>query len=51
VVRDGQIVVRRMLNVCVAIDNYVVPGPAGAKLVRDFKDLVETGRFMEEELR
>jgi pyruvate/2-oxoglutarate dehydrogenase complex dihydrolipoamide acyltransferase (E2) component len=51
VVRDGQIVVRRMMNVCLAVDNYVVSGPAGAKLGRDFTELVESGSFVAAELK
>ena len=51
VVRDGQIVVRRMMNVCLGVDNYVVTGPVGAKLSLDFKNLLESGSFIEDELR
>jgi len=50
VVRNGQIVIRRMMNVCLGVDNFVVPGSAGAKLSHDFKSLLESGSFMEAEL-
>jgi hypothetical protein len=51
VVRDGQIVVRRMMNVCLGVDNFVVTGPVGAKLSRDFKTLLESASFIADELQ
>ena len=50
VVRDGQVVIRRMMNVCLGVDNFVVPGPAGARLIQDFKAILESGSFIEDEL-
>jgi hypothetical protein len=32
-------------------DNYVIPGLLGARLARDFKELLEGGAFITEELR
>ena len=50
VVRDGQIVARRMMKVALGIDNYVVPGPVGAKLAYDFQDILSSARVVEDEL-
>lgn len=50
VVRDGEVVVRRLLHVCLGVDNYVVPGPVGAKLAHDFKTALETVPFLHAEL-
>ena len=51
VVRDGQIMIRRMMNVCLGVDSFVVAGSLGAKLSHDFKNLIESGSFIEEELQ
>lgn len=51
VVRDGRIVIRRMMNVCLGVDNLVVSGPCGAKLSHDFKSLLERGDFIADELK
>jgi pyruvate/2-oxoglutarate dehydrogenase complex dihydrolipoamide acyltransferase (E2) component len=50
VVRDGAIVARRMMKVCLGVDNYVVPGPVGAKLAYDFKETLERARFVDDEI-
>jgi hypothetical protein len=33
------------------LDNFVISGNLGAKLTRDFIELLETGSFVEDELR
>lgn len=50
VARDGVAVVRRMLNVALTLDNYVVSGPDGLLLARTFKELIESCSFVEPEL-
>lgn len=50
VARDGVPVVRRMLNVALALDNYVVSGPDGLVLARTFQELLESCSFVESEL-
>jgi len=50
VARDGEPVVRRMLHVALAIDNYVVSGPDGLLLAHTFKTLLESCSFVESEL-
>jgi pyruvate/2-oxoglutarate dehydrogenase complex dihydrolipoamide acyltransferase (E2) component len=50
VARDGVPVVRRMLNVALALDNYVVSGPEGLLLARTFQELLESCSFVECEL-
>jgi pyruvate/2-oxoglutarate dehydrogenase complex dihydrolipoamide acyltransferase (E2) component len=49
VVRDGQIVIRRMLKVCLMVDNYVIPGVLAARLGKCFKELIESGAVVEGE--
>ena len=48
--RDGAPVVRRMLNVALSVDNYVLDGRAALALARSFKDLIERCDFVEQEL-
>lgn len=50
VVRDDEVVIARRLKCTLMVDNFVVSGPTGAQLVRDFKELLETGSFIREEL-
>jgi pyruvate/2-oxoglutarate dehydrogenase complex dihydrolipoamide acyltransferase (E2) component len=50
VVRDGQVVVRRIAKVALGLDNYVISGLEGLKLARTFQELCEAGSFVEEEL-
>jgi pyruvate/2-oxoglutarate dehydrogenase complex dihydrolipoamide acyltransferase (E2) component len=50
VVRGEAILPARVLKACLMVDNYVVSGLAGARLIRDFKELLETGSFVREEL-
>jgi pyruvate/2-oxoglutarate dehydrogenase complex dihydrolipoamide acyltransferase (E2) component len=50
VARDGVPVVRRMLNVALALDNYVVSGPDGLMLAHTFRELLESCSFVEDEL-
>jgi pyruvate/2-oxoglutarate dehydrogenase complex dihydrolipoamide acyltransferase (E2) component len=46
----GEIVIRRMLKCCLMIDNYVVPGLTGARLAREFQELLESGSVVTREL-
>lgn len=50
VARDGEPVVRRMLHVALALDNYVVSGPDGLMLAHTFKAALESCSFVESEL-
>jgi pyruvate/2-oxoglutarate dehydrogenase complex dihydrolipoamide acyltransferase (E2) component len=51
VVRNDAIGIARVMRCSLMIDNYVVPGLAAERLIRDFKTLLESGSFVEEELR
>jgi pyruvate/2-oxoglutarate dehydrogenase complex dihydrolipoamide acyltransferase (E2) component len=51
VVRGDTVGVARLLPGVLMIDNFVVSGNVGAKLARDFVELLESGSFVEEELR
>ena len=50
VVRDGQVVVRRMLRASIALDNYVLSGGDGLALARAFQTLLESASFVHDEL-
>jgi hypothetical protein len=50
VVRGEEIVIRRMLNCCLMIDNFVIPGPAGARLAGEFCHLLESAEVVTREL-
>lgn len=50
VVRNNQIVVGRVLKVSMMGDNYVISGLIGAKVAKEWKDLIETGSFIRAEL-
>lgn len=50
VARDGKVVVRRMLKVALALDNYVVSGLDGVTLARTFQELLERADFARDEL-
>ena len=41
VVRDGQIVIKPIMELCLTIDHRVVDGLAGAKFMQDLKALLE----------
>jgi pyruvate/2-oxoglutarate dehydrogenase complex dihydrolipoamide acyltransferase (E2) component len=51
VVRGDALAVGRVLECVLMADNYVISGLVGARLVRDFRELLESGSFIEEELR
>jgi pyruvate/2-oxoglutarate dehydrogenase complex dihydrolipoamide acyltransferase (E2) component len=51
VVRGDAVAVGRVLKCVLMADNYVIPGLLGARLARDFKELLESGAFITEELR
>ncbi|MFN6963229.1 MAG: pyruvate dehydrogenase complex dihydrolipoamide acetyltransferase [Pyrinomonadaceae bacterium] len=46
VVRDGQIVVRTMMNVTMSCDHRVVDGATGAKFLQTFKQMLEQPAMM-----
>jgi len=50
IVRNGAVVVRRVLKAALAVDNYVVTGLQGVALARTFQELLESGSFVDEEL-
>jgi pyruvate/2-oxoglutarate dehydrogenase complex dihydrolipoamide acyltransferase (E2) component len=50
VVRGDEIAIRRRLRCTLMVDNFVVPGLIAARLARDFKNLLETGSFVDGEL-
>jgi pyruvate/2-oxoglutarate dehydrogenase complex dihydrolipoamide acyltransferase (E2) component len=51
VVRGDAVAVGRVLKCVLMADNYVIPGLLGARLARDFKEVLESGAFITEELR
>ena len=51
VVHGTTIRIRRMLKCSLMVDNYVLSGLTGARLVRDFKNLLESGSFVADEFR
>ncbi|MEO8572655.1 MAG: pyruvate dehydrogenase complex dihydrolipoamide acetyltransferase [Pyrinomonadaceae bacterium] len=46
VVRDGEIVVRNLMNVTMSCDHRVVDGATGAKFLQTFKQMLETPAMM-----
>jgi len=50
VVEDNEIVVRRMVHVCLGADNYVMSGPQAAAVARAFQALLQEPKFIQEEL-
>lgn len=50
VVVEGAIEVRRLQHCVVSVDNYVVSGPIGLEVARHFRELVESGALVDEEL-
>lgn len=50
VVADHEIVVRRMVHVCLGVDNYVMSGPQAAAVARAFQTLLQEPNFIREEL-
>jgi pyruvate/2-oxoglutarate dehydrogenase complex dihydrolipoamide acyltransferase (E2) component len=51
VLRDGEIGTGRVLKCTLMVDNYTISGVAGSRLAKDFKDLLESGLFVTEELQ
>jgi pyruvate/2-oxoglutarate dehydrogenase complex dihydrolipoamide acyltransferase (E2) component len=51
VVRDDTIAIGRVLKCVLMADNFVISGLLGAHLARGFKDLLESGSFITEELK
>lgn len=50
VVRGDAVVIARMLKVALMADNYVISGLVGARLARDFKEILESGTWIKEEI-
>jgi len=50
VVRGDEIVIGRILKCTLMVDNFVVSGLCGARLARDFKEALETGAVIRQEL-
>jgi pyruvate/2-oxoglutarate dehydrogenase complex dihydrolipoamide acyltransferase (E2) component len=50
VVRGDEIVIGRILKCVLMVDNFVVSGLAGARLAHDFKQALETGAVIRQEL-
>lgn len=46
VVRDGQIVIRNIMNVTMSCDHRVIDGATGAKFLQDFKMMLENPAMM-----
>jgi pyruvate/2-oxoglutarate dehydrogenase complex dihydrolipoamide acyltransferase (E2) component len=51
VVRGRALGIARVRKCSIMVDNYVVPGLVGARLMRDYKELLESASFVAEELR
>ena len=51
VVRGDSVEVGRVLKCTLMVDNYVVSGLTGARLAKDFKELLESGSFISEEIQ
>lgn len=50
VVRGDAIVIGRVLKCSLMVDNYVVSGLIGARLIKEFKDLLESGSLISAEM-
>ncbi len=50
VVRGDSIVIGRILKCVLMVDNFVISGLVGARLVKDFKEILESGAFLTAEL-
>jgi pyruvate dehydrogenase E2 component (dihydrolipoyllysine-residue acetyltransferase) len=51
VVRGDEVTIGRVLKCSLMVDNYVVSGRVGARLITDFKGVLESGSFVTEELK
>jgi pyruvate/2-oxoglutarate dehydrogenase complex dihydrolipoamide acyltransferase (E2) component len=51
VVRDDALAIGRVLRCVLMADNYVISGLLGVQVGRDFKELLESGAFISDELR
>jgi pyruvate/2-oxoglutarate dehydrogenase complex dihydrolipoamide acyltransferase (E2) component len=50
VVHGDRVEIARVLHCVLMADNYVIPGLLGARLAKDFKDLLEGGEFVTREI-
>ena len=50
VARDGVPAVRRMMQVSLTLDNYVVSGPKGVGVTQTFQNQIESGSFVKSEM-
>jgi pyruvate/2-oxoglutarate dehydrogenase complex dihydrolipoamide acyltransferase (E2) component len=51
VVRGDNLAIARVLKCVLMADNFIIPGLLGGRLCHDFKNLLETGSFIVDELR
>jgi pyruvate/2-oxoglutarate dehydrogenase complex dihydrolipoamide acyltransferase (E2) component len=51
VVRGGSVVIARVLKCVLMVDHYVISGRVGSCLVKEFKELLESGALLSDELR
>ena len=50
VVRGDQLAIARVMKCTLMVDNFVVPGLAAERLINDYKQLLESGEFVQAEL-
>ncbi|MBI3468563.1 MAG: 2-oxo acid dehydrogenase subunit E2 [Planctomycetes bacterium] len=50
VVRGEEIVKARVMKCTLMVDNFVISGPVGLRLAKDFRELLETGSFVADEI-
>ena len=50
VIRDHAIAVQRQVKCTLMVDNYIIPGLTASRLLKDFKQLLERGSFVVDEL-
>ena len=50
VVEEDQVVIGRVRTCTLMVDNFVISGPTGARLGRDFREHLEQGEFVTAEL-
>jgi len=48
IVRGNRVVTGCVLKCSLMVDNYVISGLSGARLIEDFKNLLESGPFIAE---
>ena len=48
---DEEIVKARRMKCTLMVDNFVISGPLGLQLAKDFRELLEASTFVTEEIR